>query len=133
MLFQRHLTKRYGPLAPCAGSCLSEAAQRIKSHCRAVVSSVLLSECNWGATQVQKRHWTKGSNEPLCGQHSGNSVGYLASREGKQDRNQRNGHQGVSADIGRRVSTVNVGRVSQQSSDSDGRNGKRNHMAEARI
>ena len=78
--------------------------------------------------------------EPLCGQHHpqlagspDGSVGCLASGQGKQDRNQRNGHQRVSANIGRRVATVNMDRMSQQRSDRDGRDHKRDNVTEARI
>lgn len=62
-----------------------------------------------------------------------NSVGRLASGQGKQDRNQWNGLQRASANIGRRVATVNMRRMSQQRSNGNGSDRKRDNVTDARI
>ena len=78
--------------------------------------------------------------EPPCGhttsQMAGSpdkSVGCLASGQGKQDRNQRDGHQRVRANIGRRVAAVNMDRMSQQRRDRDGSDRKSDNVPEARV
>ena len=91
-----------------------------------------LSQWNWSETGPIRQATPAAGNRSAVNT-PGHSVRYLAPREGQQDRNQRNSHQGVSANIGRRVSTVDMGRMSQQSSDGDGRYGKRRNVTETRI